>query len=295
MTIPCPLCQRPSDSIKTLRCGVLVFLGIAGFWRTWTETGCRSCLRGRLLALAGMNVLSANLLWPIAVLPWFSVQFLRTGLRGHSPDVCERIGVPVPPRTSLWKQLQAEQPTAFRIIGAVQLILGLAFLGAVAWFIGETWFRYRRIEFLIAGSLIAIASAAACYLCVTGIAKVLGLAPGVWMRVILAAAAGFAIPMGGEAIATLAWIPKERALYAAAVESPRGSEIYILRVPPKLWRPEAVRPRLRELLQSRPPGAVWATYELSSLRARLRDLSSTNPEFAAMYRQIDEPEKPVGG
>jgi hypothetical protein len=83
----CPECARYSNSIKCYRMGVLLFLLL--FWFAWTrnETACPSCMRLKIASFCLVNLFTANVIWPLIILPWTVILFLRTLTKGHSEDV----------------------------------------------------------------------------------------------------------------------------------------------------------------------------------------------------------------
>ena len=86
--IACPKCGKPSPSLKQLvLCNLLVFVFVMAFTRRGTYTSCPSCMRGTILERTLINIIPANVLWLIIVLPWHTVQFLRTYSEGHSSAV----------------------------------------------------------------------------------------------------------------------------------------------------------------------------------------------------------------
>lgn len=86
--IPCPSCGRPTASMKRyVMIDLLVFLGIFAFTRRATCTGCPACMRKTLLTKTLINIVPANVLWVLVVLPFHSVQLARTFAQGHSASV----------------------------------------------------------------------------------------------------------------------------------------------------------------------------------------------------------------
>ena len=91
LVFPCPECRRPSDSIKAYTLGTILFLLVGAVsWRR-REVGCPSCIRGKIALFAAVNLVTANLLWPILILPWATVQLLRSFTRGHSKAVLDAL------------------------------------------------------------------------------------------------------------------------------------------------------------------------------------------------------------
>lgn len=284
----CPCCGQPSTRIKSLRTGVLVFLGIAGFWRTWTVTGCPSCLRGKLLSYATLNLLTAHIIWPIAVLPWLTVQLLRTTLEGHSPAILQQFGLPVPPPVPLSVQFQQQLPVTFRVLGVVQILLGALLIAGLAFVLGDTWFHLRKLDLVIFQGVVVLAGTLIGYLAYSGLSKLLGLAPSLWNRLIVAVIVGAMLPLASPAIAKLTWISKEQEYFAAALgPNADDSETYVIRVPPEMWRSEPVARCVTHCISHlRGESAVWADSTLGSIRYDIEEYHAGNPEFASIQEQI---------
>lgn len=89
MLIPCPECGRLSDSLK---CFILpnyaVFVGIYAQWQSIQYICCPSCMRKHIgIKCFTYNILLANLLWPVFILPWGVTQMIRTCQHGHTKTV----------------------------------------------------------------------------------------------------------------------------------------------------------------------------------------------------------------
>ncbi len=88
MMLPCPKCRRPTSSLKSYSYfRYLVFLLAAAFYGMKKVTCCPSCMRGDLAINLLINMVPANLLWLIIVLPLNGTYFLATFLQGHSKAV----------------------------------------------------------------------------------------------------------------------------------------------------------------------------------------------------------------
>lgn len=90
LLIKCPICSLPTDSLK--RYGVMcevVFLGIAARSRRCGYTACPKCMRGRVLkdTFSPVNILLANLMWVLAVLPYSLALVVASTVPGHSRTV----------------------------------------------------------------------------------------------------------------------------------------------------------------------------------------------------------------
>ena len=83
--VRCPVCHEPTDSIKQYKLvRTLLFLFLFATWNTLVATACPRCMRKVILKRTAINILPANVLWVIVVLPFHLVQLLRTLTRGHS-------------------------------------------------------------------------------------------------------------------------------------------------------------------------------------------------------------------
>ena len=188
--IPCPKCGTPSGQIKSLRTGRLTFLIVASQWRTWTEVGCPSCVQQKLFENLGLNLITAHVLWPVAILPWISVQLVRTLLEGHSPEVLAQLGLPTPPSRPIWVQFQERFPTTFRIFGGCQVIVSLVVFAFLSYVLGDTLHRTRGTDYYVLLAFTAIVGAVAGYPFYSGISKLLGRHPHLWHRIGLALVIG---------------------------------------------------------------------------------------------------------
>ena len=87
--IPCPECGRLSDSLK---CFILpnyaVFIGIYAQWQNVQYICCPSCMRKHIgIKCFTYNIVLANVMWPIFILPWGITQLIRCAHKGHSSTV----------------------------------------------------------------------------------------------------------------------------------------------------------------------------------------------------------------
>jgi hypothetical protein len=87
----CPECHQPSDSVKCFRMGFVLFLGIGAGAQWKNEYGCPSCMRPKIALFALINLLSANLIWPILILPMVIAHLVRSFQGGHSNAVMEQL------------------------------------------------------------------------------------------------------------------------------------------------------------------------------------------------------------
>ncbi|MFT5355929.1 MAG: hypothetical protein ACI9KE_003150 [Polyangiales bacterium] len=84
-TLPCPMCHQQTDSLKVYRLPTfLLFFFFGASFRKSDIVACPPCMRGKMAKLAVINILPANLLWLILLMPWYSIAALRTLAKGHS-------------------------------------------------------------------------------------------------------------------------------------------------------------------------------------------------------------------
>jgi hypothetical protein len=245
-------------------------------------------LRGKLLSYATLNLLTAHIIWPLAVLPRMTVQLLRTTLEGHSPAILRQFGLPEPPLVPLWIQFQKQLPITFRVLGVVQILLAALLMVALAFVLGNSWFHLRKLDLIIFQGLVVVAGTVAGYLACSGLSKVLGLAPPVWNRLIVAVIAGALLPLASPSIAKWTWISKEQELFDAAVgPNAEDSETYVIRIPPELWRAEPVARCLANCIpQLHGESAVWADDTLGSIQYDIEAYHLGDPDFSAIHEQI---------
>mgnify|MGYP000040308263 CR=1 FL=1 len=83
----CPDCRQPTEHLKAYRLPTfLLFLGIGASFKHGLVVACPPCMRRRLGKLTLINILPANLLWVLLLLPWYGIAALRTLTSGHSSD-----------------------------------------------------------------------------------------------------------------------------------------------------------------------------------------------------------------
>ena len=94
MRLQCPVCSAGTSSLK--RYGMIhfvLFLGIAARWRAGSFTACPKCVRKKVLedTFSPLHILSANLMWLLAVLPYNLGLMIASTIPGHSRSVVDRI------------------------------------------------------------------------------------------------------------------------------------------------------------------------------------------------------------
>jgi hypothetical protein len=89
--ITCPGCKQPSESIKRYTMPqIVVFLWLFAWWRRVTYTLCPSCMRKTIGERMAINIIPANLMWPVLAIFWL-ILLGRTFTKGHSKSVLQQI------------------------------------------------------------------------------------------------------------------------------------------------------------------------------------------------------------
>lgn len=79
------MCRQQTESLKVYRLPTfLLFIFVGASFRHGDIAACPPCMRGKLAKLAAINILPANLLWLLLLLPWYSIAALRSMTQGHS-------------------------------------------------------------------------------------------------------------------------------------------------------------------------------------------------------------------
>jgi hypothetical protein len=89
--VECPACRKPSDSVKCYRMLLVLFLLIGVSIGGEGHVGCPACTRLKILWYSLVNLISANLLWPVIVLPWALIALACSFRKGHSAEVLAAI------------------------------------------------------------------------------------------------------------------------------------------------------------------------------------------------------------
>lgn len=91
--LQCPECGRFSDSIKRYRIiDFCLFILIAANCRYVEYTCCPDCMRKHILEKGfTYNIITANFLWLILILPWSIILILCSYSKGHSKAVLKDI------------------------------------------------------------------------------------------------------------------------------------------------------------------------------------------------------------
>jgi hypothetical protein len=110
--LPCPRCGQLTDSLKQYRyMRWCVFLLAGAIHQEATERACPACMRGFIGKSLLINIVPANLLWLILLLPWGLILIGASCRRGHSKAVLQGME---------WEAMQAQSSRHVYASGAVQ-------------------------------------------------------------------------------------------------------------------------------------------------------------------------------
>jgi hypothetical protein len=93
MAITCPHCGQPSNSMKQCKLLGILFAFFFAASQTSTVNACRSCMRGKILTHAAINIVTANILFPFVILPVSIYQMIRIQQSGHDDAIIAEIQV----------------------------------------------------------------------------------------------------------------------------------------------------------------------------------------------------------
>lgn len=132
----CPLCNQPTRHLKQYRyIRWFVFIFVGSLWQATVIRACPSCMRWEIGKYALFNMLPANFLWLVLLLPWAMVLCLMSLVDGHSRAVLQGLT----PAMILAKENRAQELNGHRVWAVLSLLLfwiplfGLI-LSTVGWF-----------------------------------------------------------------------------------------------------------------------------------------------------------------
>jgi hypothetical protein len=135
--LECPICHQQTDSLKCKELPTVLFLFLFLTWSGSTRTACPKCMRRLLGQNTGVNLFTANVIFP-AVFLVNAITYLETLRRGHTPIVSEALERPT------GEQEQQQTTTITMLAACVGALFGSVFGaffgllgGAAAFKIGE--------------------------------------------------------------------------------------------------------------------------------------------------------------
>lgn len=280
--IPCPRCGKPSESIKSLDSAILLFIVIGWSLQKSKVIGCPTCCQKALVGKAAVNVVTANVLWPIIILPMTAIGLKKSTVPGHDASVLSALNLPVPTGTSTApaRPLQEAHPFLCRVIGSVQLFLGFAIGVFMMLLVSEEYFRTanaRTTSALVGGIGLTFVS----YLLVTGVSRLALRVPGAIVRMAAAVAGGIACWLMMDPLVAATWRLREPGFANVAIESPYSyeGENYTWKVPPQFWTAAPIMSLAEHAYES---------YEIDNLLEKVREYHSADPEFAPIIKLLQE-------
>ncbi len=151
-TLTCPLCGAETRSLKQYRVmRWCVFYLVGSIWQVKVVRACPSCMRAVIWKSALINLVPANLLWLLLILPWTMILTLMTLVEGPSRAILEG----VTPSMVVAREMQGRELKMGRVLAVLALIfcwiplIGLV-LGAMA-----AWTNWRETGWTRPVSLVA--------------------------------------------------------------------------------------------------------------------------------------------
>jgi hypothetical protein len=92
LLLPCPHCGKETDSLKdyhVLHSFLFLLLVYQVSHRRYVA--CPFCMREYLMQRMGINLLTANFVFPFSAGPWLSILLARSFTKGHSEPVLDRL------------------------------------------------------------------------------------------------------------------------------------------------------------------------------------------------------------
>lgn len=272
-SIPCPICERPTQHLKCVRLGTVLFVVIGVATRFQKRFGCPDCIRSEIGRFALVNLLTANLTWPIAVLPWTLISLRRSYQPGHSPEVLEQVGIPA--------AAPSESPASPILGEVVRIAAGLAAVAAGLAMAGPWWYQAPSpVVAALAGGVLCGLGARWGYIGAKRLTGAFVSGKPTWI-VAAAALVGFLII--SAPLASGYWRWRERK--ATRLGYPYD---YVHHLPPQVWTLDMVKKfadwRMGQLHQAGPDD--FARRELMFLSAALAAHRRDDPEFQELARQV---------
>jgi hypothetical protein len=86
--LPCPLCGQATESLKQYQyVRWMVFYLVGASWQQLVLRACPRCMRGQIVRRMVWNIVPANVLWVVLLLPWGLGLLIASRRKGHSPAV----------------------------------------------------------------------------------------------------------------------------------------------------------------------------------------------------------------
>jgi hypothetical protein len=229
--LPCPKCQQQTDSLKQYSVPTVLFIVIAWAVRKSTEVACPSCMRKTVLRQTLINVPTANILWPLVIVPYAGIEFYLASRKGHSTEIRKRLWPEQYPAAAATPV--AMGPGARRFLGFLKIVAGMAAIAAMGYFLFRYWYDWGTTIWAFAALAAAgVGVAFAMVMSGVGAFRTESFAPSALVRMGVAGAAVFLAisPFAARAY----WKSQEVDLAA------RDAFAYLHRLPAQFWTPGGV-------------------------------------------------------
>lgn len=160
--LPCPVCGQPTDSLKQYRyVNWVVFYLVGATYSQIYHRACPGCMRRFVARRAALNLLPANLLWFLLVLPWGVGLIVGTYRKGHSRDVIRHVAPEQAALREAQRMAAANEvswPRVWAVVGvlfAVLPVIGLVF-ALIAWAATRKTSGWTRTASRVAVGLTAV-------------------------------------------------------------------------------------------------------------------------------------------
>jgi hypothetical protein len=162
--LPCPVCFRPTDSLKQYRyVNWCVFFLAGAVWQGVVYRSCPACMRQFLWRRCLVNAAPAHLVWLVGLLPWALCLIAASSRPGHSRAVVQG----VTPELAIAREMAQREVSWARVSAVLSVLLfwlpliGLV-AGAIAFWLNRhshVWTRRASQVSLTASALVHAALA----------------------------------------------------------------------------------------------------------------------------------------
>jgi hypothetical protein len=159
--LPCPTCDRLTDSLKQYRyVNWCVYFFSGAIWQMGVFRACPECMRRHIWRKCFINVIPAHFLWLVGLLPWALTLIVLSKRPGHSRAVVRGIT----PEMVVAREMAEREVSWKRVLAVVSLLVfwmplfGLA-IGGLAYWLNRrspTWTCRASQVSLVASGLIHV-------------------------------------------------------------------------------------------------------------------------------------------
>jgi hypothetical protein len=289
--LPCPECHQLTDSLKCYGTIVAVYFIVAASWRSKKEVACPKCMRGKVLAFAGVNLVTTHIIWPIVILPRAIIYWLDLGSPGHSNRVLEQVrsgGFGEELAAAAGRILESRpNPLTTRFLGLVKVLPMLIAMIVTASIMTHKWYELLkgdRLVIVLVPVALAFGAAAAIFWSGIGNLRLRSTSWTTWGTV--AAAAAIVFVGGMPLVAKSIWQRKERADARDVIE--RGWLYGYSQVPAPLWQAEPLARVAAGKIRSVDRSAKPYSFEINELKEMATGIERYHAGDAAFQPTLDQ-------